>query len=122
MGGCGQEMQLNPSLLDSVRGESDTTKGCRCVWGSWRRKAKGERRQEGEEITMESLGDTQQRAGEKTIKREMGGTGNTEQLSQRQGESTQCGQQCVEGRGLTVGSEEEEKVVRGAIKLRTEKS
>lgn len=42
---------------------------------------------------MESLGDTQQRAGEKTIKGEMGGPGNTEKLSQRQGESTQCGQQ-----------------------------
>lgn len=36
---------------------------------------------------MESLGNTQQRAGEKTIKGEMGGAGNTEELSRRQGES-----------------------------------
>lgn len=50
-------MQLNPSLLDSVRGESKNRKrGCRCIWGSRGRRAKGEGSQEGEEITTESSG------------------------------------------------------------------
>lgn len=55
---------------------------------------------------MESLGNTQQRAGEKTIKGEVGGAGNTEELSCRQGRA-QCGQEWVEGRGMAVETEEE---------------
>lgn len=65
-------MPLHPSLLDSVRGDSKNCKRVQMYFGVMERKAKGEGSQEGEEITSEFSGDTQQRAGEETFREKWG--------------------------------------------------